>query len=113
MTIAEPVPSTQLVPDKRKGEGGFTDEALFSLFSLTSILFIISTHFSYTSFLSVSDSPVKALSSIFIPFPSINKRSAGIISPIIIFTKSPTNKSSLGRSDGSPFLITLYFVPSF
>ena len=70
ITIPFPLPSIQLVPDKINGDGN-----LVFPFSINSL------HFSYFSFFIASDSPVKALSSIFIPFPSISKISAGIISP--------------------------------
>ena len=71
--IPFPVPSIQWVPDNINGDG--QSFLLFFLFCE------ISTHFSYVSFFIKSDSPVRALSSIFMPFPSINNISAQITSP--------------------------------
>ena len=59
----------QLVPDKIIGEG------------TCFFMFIDSMHLSYISFLTASDSPVKALSSILIPLPSTKSKSAAHISP--------------------------------
>ena len=68
-TIAFPLPSIQWVPDSIIGEGTFSP------------LFLNSWHFWYDSFFIASDSPVKALSSIFIPFPSTKIKSAATTSP--------------------------------
>ena len=95
MTIPWPVPSTQFVPERTQGEAGF-----FLPPSLSSL------HLSKGSFLRVSDSPVKADSSILIPLLLIMNISAGIISPTTMFTKSPTNKSSDFNSKEDPPLTT-------
>ena len=70
IAIHAPVPSITFVPLSNIIELGF-----FSPFSYSS------KHFSYGFFFTAFDSPVNALSSIFIPFPSTINISAGRISP--------------------------------
>ena len=64
-------------------------------------------HISKDSFNTGRLSPVKAFSSILIPFDSITNKSAGIVSPIDIYIISPTNKSSDFVSCFVLFLIVL------
>ena len=97
--MAFPFPSMQSVPDKIMGD-------IFFFVSL----FIQSSYLSFDTGLL---SPVKLLSSIFIPFPSISNKSAGIISPIEIRTISPTNRSSAFKSMIFLSLIVLKKVPVF
>ena len=68
---------------------------------------------SYISLLTNLLSPVKLLSSIFIPFPSSNKQSAGIVSPLDIRMISPTSKSSDFKSLMFLSRIVLKTVPAF
>ena len=70
MAIHLPVPSITLVPLNKIIELGFLSPVSNS-----------SKHCSYEFFFTALDSPVKALSSIFIPFPSTKSISAGKISP--------------------------------
>ena len=70
MAIHFPVPSITLVPLNKIMELGFLSPVSSS-----------SRHCSYAFFLTALDSPVNALSSILIPFPSTKSISAGKISP--------------------------------
>ena len=97
--IAFPFPLIISVPDKIIGVAILAD-----LFSMQS---------SYNSLLTNLLSPVKLLSSIFIPFPSNNKQSAGIVSPADIIMISPTNKSSAFKSLMFLSRTVLKTVPAF
>ena len=89
----------QSVPDKIIGVAILAD-----LFSMQS---------SYNSLLTNLLSPVKLLSSIFIPFPSNKRQSAGIVSPDVICIMSPTSKASAFKSLIFLSRTVLKTVPAF
>ena len=96
---ALPLPLMQSVPER--------------IIGVTTFCNLFSAQSSYTSLLTNLLSPVKLLSSIFIPFPSNNKQSAGIVSPPEIRIISPTNKSSAFKSTIFLSRIVLKRVPAF
>ena len=96
---AFPFPLIQSVPER--------------IIGVTTFWVLLSLQSSYTSLLTNLLSPVKLLSSIFIPFPSNNKQSAGIVSPADIKNISPTNKSSAFKSLIILPRIVLKTVPAF
>ena len=85
-------------------------ERIIGVFILISLF---NSQSSYISLLTNLLSPVKLLSSIFIPFPYSNKQSAGIVSPPDIRMISPTSKSSAFKSLMFLSRIVLKTVPAF
>ena len=106
ITKNHPPPVWIYVPDNKTGEGTSWDPPFYPLLSDSNsdCLFI---HFSVLSFGRWSDSPVIAASSHIIPIPWSTTPSTGILTPLNIFTMSPTLKSFLWIVYSYPSLLTV------